>query len=108
MLHAVSRVQVEMDDRFGDYNECNPSKSAPHNFDCEHYSDGYCWSESFVVLGLCVAPIDVYVARMPSQATSIQFNVDNGAKNHFHWQWEQPTSFVGCDGKSCCKDCHFI
>ena len=40
-------VEVEMDDRFGDYAECNPTKSLPHAFNCTHWHhDGPegCWN----------------------------------------------------------------
>ncbi|KAH8048473.1 phospholipid methyltransferase [Aureococcus anophagefferens] len=42
-------VEVEMDDRYGDYAECNPAKSLPHAFNCTHWHhDGPegCWNKN--------------------------------------------------------------
>jgi len=44
-FNVYIKVIVEVDDRFGDYSECNPSHDAPHDFICEHQWDGQCWGE---------------------------------------------------------------
>lgn len=42
-------VDVEFDDRFGDYAECNPLKELPHTFNCTHWHHGRtsCWNKNY-------------------------------------------------------------
>jgi len=43
-FNVYEQFQVEMDSRFGDYAECNPSSEAPHDFGCTHFHhSGSCW-----------------------------------------------------------------
>ena len=41
------QVQVQWDDRYGDYAECNPVKDAPHAFNCSHHHmSSACWNQN--------------------------------------------------------------
>ena len=43
-FNVYIRVEVEADDRFGDYNQCNPSTVAPHPFECTaEHNFPECW-----------------------------------------------------------------
>lgn len=48
-FNVYIKVVMEVDDRFGDYSECNPVKEAPHPFNCTHHHfsgpSGGCWDK---------------------------------------------------------------
>ena len=41
-FNVYNRFTIEADDRFGEYLECNPSKTPPHDFECR-YETSSCW-----------------------------------------------------------------
>jgi len=44
VLQVYEQFQIEIDQRTGDYAECNPGSKPPHDFSCTHFQHGSsCW-----------------------------------------------------------------